>query len=1373
MSVLKKTAAILLSLAMIVTLFAGLGIAEVSAAGGTVVPVGTTVYDFTKLTTKTLAAGTEGFEGFSGTVDAISEGSYVQLKKDSATLSFTVEGVWSATFSSTHSNNAKGTLVKAPDGTIYGKMSSEEGLTLTNMAPGTYTIYSTAASIENVNDGTGKLITAGKNHSYISSIVFTVESSEPPADVTNLTAVADDSMVTLSWTASQAATGYEIYVDGATEAIETDSTSYIIDNLTNDVEHTFVVKAVNLAGSSAGVSVSATPKEPTDPPGAFTLSATAGDSVINLSWTAAQYAVSYDVYRNGSVVASDITAKTYQDSGLTNGTEYTYKVIAKNKNGSTPSAEVTASPVEPAPSDISIVNQQGWLESAYVEWTNPAEVDKYNVYYKGTDDADYVKIDDELVRYYGSYYRADALGLKAGVYTIKIATVKNGAETDSVISDPITVEAQTREGYAFDSSSPYYNSEGVGAYKNDGTLKDNAQVIYVDNTNANTVTHTVMVNGKAYEGVGLVNILALREKNKAETTPLAIRLIGQVTDVDGLNSSDYIQLKATSNVTLEGVGDDATTYGWSILVRDTNNIEIRNLAVMEFYDDGISLDTDNFNDWVHNCDIFYGEDRGGDQKKGDGSLDVKSGSSWVTVAYNHFWDSGKTSLCGMTGDTDEFFVTYHHNWFDHSDSRHARVRRGTVHLYNNYFDGNSKYGVGSTNGSSIFVENNVFRNCKYPVLISMQGSDVAGENEGTFSSENGGIIKMYNNTVSGGYGILNAKDDPIEFDAYIADTRDEKVPETYTTKKGGTTYNNFDTAASMYSYTPTAVESVVSNVEKYAGRIEGGDFNYEFDDAVDDSLYDRNTVLGTMLQNYKTTLVATYTSNNSYPATGGALPTTKPTEGPTADPSLPTATPAPTATPEPQAYPTTWNFGEAPFTVTENDTTHPDTQYFPASDTANRYNITSSSITAENFGGLTFKTSSTLEAQYQSSSKTFADGFKGTWQIKSGGAGSASDKVFKFTPVADGIVTVYARCGSTTAGKDSVLTVQQGTENSTLDLLTTDDGTGSPVLTMNITAGTEVKIYASSNTGFYAIKYEATGEVPTPEPTKNPAVYDYSITSATSTDNGIDVAIAYNGSGTAPTAKLIAASYKLGVLTNAVIYSDDINGSGTYNVPLAVKSGETFKVYLWNDTSVIEPLAAAYSGSGTSEPTTAPTTEPTTAPSTEPTTEPTTEPDDSMNPVSESQTWTFEAAAMESLGTPTTSTDGKLTLTISEGQKVVYDNLYIDASSKDISVDSSNKTVNDVKYTGRLKLGGAGSAEKQYVAFNPAKAGTVSIVVAHASSSGDARTLGVSQNGNEQTQEVVVGDPIVATFDVAAGAPVYIYSKASGLNLYSVIYTAN
>lgn len=248
-----------------------------------------------------------------------------------------------------------------------------------------------------------------------------------------------------------------------------------------------------------------------------------------------------------------------------------------------------------------------------------------------------------------------------------------------------------------------------------------------------------------------------------------------------------------------------------------------------------------------------------DQVKGDGSLDTKK-SKYVTHSYNHFWDSGKTHLLGMhEGESALNWITYHHNWYDHSDSRHPRVRGATTHVYNNYFDGVAKYGVGATEACSIFVENNYFRGASKPMMISMQGTDIAS-GEGTFSSEDGGTIKSFNNIMVGDGRTVSYKPysaaNPTEFDAYEATTRNEQVPSSVKAKQGGAAYNNFDTdSKQIYDYTPQSPDAVVAEVEQWSGRIEGGDFYWEFNDATDDADYSVIPELKERIVNYKTTLV--------------------------------------------------------------------------------------------------------------------------------------------------------------------------------------------------------------------------------------------------------------------------------------------------------------------------------------------------------------------------------------------------------------------------------------------------------------------------------------------------------------------------------------
>ncbi|MGG1618003.1 pectate lyase [Paenibacillus sp. NRS-1782] len=562
---------------------------------------------------------------------------------------------------------------------------------------------------------------------------------------------------------------------------------------------------------------------------------------------------------------------------------------------------------------LSIIDDGGWNETAYVEWSPESNAEGYNVYVKpvSAPDSYYQQIDSELIRKYPSYWRADAVGLAAGDYEMKVEARLSDGSTVSAVSNKLSVASYDRSGFAFSSKSLY--GTGSGAYNEDGTLKNGAQVLYVTSETAQTVTLDVKINssGRVQTGVGLGEILALRQKGY-DTAPLAIRFIGKVTadDMRGqLNSSGYLQVKGKKNysemnMTVEGIGDDAYAYGWGILLRYVGNMEVRNLGLMLFPDDGISMDTGNANVWVHNNDIFYGSAGGdADQAKGDGSSDVKNGSTYITISYNHYWDSGKSALVGLS-ESSEFFVTFHHNWFDHSDSRHPRIRVASVHVYNNFFDGISKYGVGATMGASAFVESNYFRHAKYPMLSSLQGTDALGE--GTFSGENGGVIKAYNNSIVDAASLIYANSNSgtvlaneNSFDAYLASSRNEIVPSSYKALKGGTAYNNFDT--SIDTGVNGADIDNVSDVEQIvtakAGRLNNGDFTWKFDNSVDDTSYALNSALMAKIKSYTTQLVSV--GGNSI----SPEPTPEPTPGPTPEPT-PEPTPGPTPEPTPEPTPT-------------------------------------------------------------------------------------------------------------------------------------------------------------------------------------------------------------------------------------------------------------------------------------------------------------------------------------------------------------------------------------------------------------------------------------------------------------------------------------
>ena len=156
------------------------------------------------------------------------------------------------------------------------------------------------------------------------------------------------------------------------------------------------------------------------------------------------------------------------------------------------------------------LNEQVYISFAYLDDTS------YTVYYKSIDEENYTKLDDQLVIRSADKIECYILGVKAGKYDIKIQA-ELGADVETKEIDNINVAAQDRSGYAH-----FNNNDGIGAYNNDGTLKEGTKVVYVTNENKNTVT--LEINGTEY--VGLVNILQAQYKSD---TPMLIRVIGKIT----------------------------------------------------------------------------------------------------------------------------------------------------------------------------------------------------------------------------------------------------------------------------------------------------------------------------------------------------------------------------------------------------------------------------------------------------------------------------------------------------------------------------------------------------------------------------------------------------------------------------------------------------------------------------------------------------------------------------------------------------------------------------------------------------------------------------------------------------------------------------
>ena len=130
-----------------------------------------------------------------------------------------------------------------------------------------------------------------------------------PDAVGSLSATAGDREVVLTWTApaddgGSSITGYEYqYSPGGSGWTAVSDATVTVSGLTNGTQYTFEVRAVNGVGEGTASSASATPVPATVPGAVGSLSATAGDRQVTLSWDLPTNTASIDSWEYGFKLA--------------------------------------------------------------------------------------------------------------------------------------------------------------------------------------------------------------------------------------------------------------------------------------------------------------------------------------------------------------------------------------------------------------------------------------------------------------------------------------------------------------------------------------------------------------------------------------------------------------------------------------------------------------------------------------------------------------------------------------------------------------------------------------------------------------------------------------------------------------------------------------------------------------------------------------------------------------------------------------------------------------------------------------------------------------------------------------------------------------
>jgi pectate lyase len=209
--------------------------------------------------------------------------------------------------------------------------------------------------------------------------------------------------------------------------------------------------------------------------------------------------------------------------------------------------------------------------------------------------------------------------------------------------------------------------------------------------------------------------------------PRTVRVQGTITLPRGSSDGMY---NVSSDKTIVGVGATARIQGGGLTIglpvdddmtsppaNAVKNIIIRNLSFSDASDDAINVQMFSHHIWIDHNDLCCG---------GDGLVDIKRGSDFVTVSWNRTHDHNKTMLLGhdddnAAQDVGHLRVTYHHNFFDGSDQRNPRVRFGEpVHVYNNYCR-NASYCIVSAMNAGLVVENNYFDTVNNPGRVDFSG----------------------------------------------------------------------------------------------------------------------------------------------------------------------------------------------------------------------------------------------------------------------------------------------------------------------------------------------------------------------------------------------------------------------------------------------------------------------------------------------------------------------------------------------------------------------------------------------------------------------------------------------------------------------------
>ncbi|TVU59491.1 pectate lyase [Paenarthrobacter nitroguajacolicus] len=204
--------------------------------------------------------------------------------------------------------------------------------------------------------------------------------------------------------------------------------------------------------------------------------------------------------------------------------------------------------------------------------------------------------------------------------------------------------------------------------------------------------------------------------------PLVVILHGELV------FAQYEKLTVASNKSFLGAGSGAAVVNAGFKLVNVANVVFRNFTLRDSYipgdfagkrpdndRDGIQMDTST-HVWVDHMHFT---------RLGDGLVDIRKDCDNVTLSWNVFSDHNKALGEGWTQNVVTR-VTLHHNWIRNTHQRNASLdNTAASHVYNNYLEDISSYGMLGRNAALLLVEGNYFRNVRNPLHHQGPGGALA------------------------------------------------------------------------------------------------------------------------------------------------------------------------------------------------------------------------------------------------------------------------------------------------------------------------------------------------------------------------------------------------------------------------------------------------------------------------------------------------------------------------------------------------------------------------------------------------------------------------------------------------------------------------